>query len=355
MKIKIIDLAHKNDLNPDQLTSFADHYYKKYDISGPDGLEEIKIDSSKADQLIKDFNHDNRKGHDWRDQDQLQELLKELKELNDMKKINEDVAITDPALMQQYASGQKQLLDKDTQINALQKQVADIQNAKIPIQKAMAEIEQKAGVAQQQKEAETLAQQAKTQPQPGTDQSSVIPPPNESILISDNNPSLLEELYDEYAYLKINGSKEELTSICKRIQEAKNEKINIDVTNPMATDSFYDLSEAYVELVGQEKRDENNYIENDYVFYVKIDDGKNNFIGKIYKVSPDGEWFGHVKKGNSDTFEKISYDPEYDEMDIIKFLGKTYNKVEIIDKLNYNEFIEDDMEESWPSNSIASS
>ncbi len=77
-----------------------------------------------------------------------------------MKKINEDVAITDPALMQQYSSGQKQLLDKDTQINALQKQIADIQAAKIPIQKAMAEIEQKAGVEQQAQQVDQQAAKA---------------------------------------------------------------------------------------------------------------------------------------------------------------------------------------------------
>jgi len=130
--------------------------------------------------------------------------------------------------------------------------------------------------------------------------------------------------------------------------------------NPMSIDKFYDLSEAYIE--DTQNIPEEEYINKDYVFYVKINDKGNEFTGKIFKVRPDGDWFGQVVEGDSDTFTKISYEPEYDEIDIVKFLGENYDQVEIIGMDEYNEEIEGkEIDEdiiggsAWPTNSIASS
>lgn len=126
---------------------------------------------------------------------------------------------------------------------------------------------------------------------------------------------------------------------------------------PTAKKNFRRLEETRVE---QTSKPDEDYVDEDYVFYVKVNDEGNEFIGKIFKVRPDGDWFGLVKKGKSDTFQKISYEPEYDEMDIVKFLGENYDEVEIIDRHEYNDFIEDDIDEdviggsSWPTNSVAS-
>lgn len=103
--------------------------------------------------------------------------------------------------------------------------------------------------------------------------------------------------------------------------------------------NFKLVSEAYVDKVNDVDDD---YEDQDYVFYVKVNEEGNSFIGKIFKVRPDGDWFGLVKQGDSDTFQKISYEPEYDEMDIVEFLGENYDKVEIIDRHEYNDFIEDE-------------
>jgi len=149
----------------------------------------------------------------------------------------------------------------------------------------------------------------------------------------------------------------------------------IESHNPMSKDKFYDLSEAYAEIEDEESRED--YLDEDFVFYVKINDNDNEFIGKIFKISPDGDWFGVVKKGKDKSFEMISYQPEYDEIDIVNFLGDNYDEVEIIDNHEFNAYIEgvnydelydpqdepwksrqpgdDDVEESWPSNTLASS
>jgi len=148
-------------------------------------------------------------------------------------------------------------------------------------------------------------------------------------------------------------------------KEAKQEKYDtFESYNPMSADKFYTLSEAYIEMEDEEekKTSKEDYLDEDYVFYVKINDDDNEFIGKIFKISPDGDWFGIVKKGDDDSFEKISYEPEYDEIDIVDFLGDNYDTVEIIDRQEFNDYIEDIEEidediiggSNWSSNSVAS-
>jgi len=150
---------------------------------------------------------------------------------------------------------------------------------------------------------------------------------------------------------------------------------------PSTKKNFRLVSEAFAEM--QDKgRDEDEFLDEPYVFYVKINEDGKEFIGKIFKVSPDGDWFGKIKKGESDTFNKISYEPEYDEVDIVKFLSENYDFVEIIDRHEFNDFIEDELdtrtkeegigdevldtrtmeegpeeevEESWPMNTVGSS
>lgn len=69
MKVLIKDLAHDHRLNPDQLVSFAIEYKDKYDVFDyeKDPVNKAKTDTWNSDQLVKDFKHVNRKGHDWRE------------------------------------------------------------------------------------------------------------------------------------------------------------------------------------------------------------------------------------------------------------------------------------------------
>jgi hypothetical protein len=112
--------------------------------------------------------------------------------------------------------------------------------------------------------------------------------------------------------------------------------------NPASSENFYVLNEAYVET-DQEKKTPEGYAEKDYVFYVRITEDGEEFVGKIFKDSPDEDWYGLVKIGESSTFEKMSYQPEYNEADIVDFLAGTYEEVEIIDEEEFTElFIESD-------------
>lgn len=66
MKVLVIDIAHLADLNPDQLAAFATEYSEKYDTEG-EGVEDITIEEEFIQDLIGDFQLDNRRGYDWRD------------------------------------------------------------------------------------------------------------------------------------------------------------------------------------------------------------------------------------------------------------------------------------------------
>lgn len=82
-------------------------------------------------------------------------------------------------------------------------------------------------------------------------------------------------------------------------------------------------------------------IDNEKVFFVKVDDENEEFIGKIYKVSNDSEWRSKLTDGVSETFEKLNFDPDWDEIDIIAFLRENYADAEIIDEPEFNDHIEE--------------
>jgi len=87
--------------------------------------------------------------------------------------------------------------------------------------------------------------------------------------------------------------------------------------------------------------DKSEQIDQEKVFYVKVDDENEEFVGKIYKLFDEGEWRSKLVDGESKTFEKLNYDPDWDEIDIIAFLRENYADAELIDKSEFNNHIEE--------------
>jgi len=83
--------------------------------------------------------------------------------------------------------------------------------------------------------------------------------------------------------------------------------------------------------------DVNQKIDEEKVFYVKVDNEGETFIGKIYKLFDEGDWRAKLIDGESETFEKLNYDPDYDEYDIIAFLRENYADAEIISEDEFND------------------
>jgi len=289
-----------------------------------------------------------------------------------MKRLNEDVAINDPQLAQQYANGQTQLMNKDKQINALQTQINNIQKQKNEIEKAMAVIQQKAAQAQPKQPEQNTNNNKNQQTVQVTGQP--VQPTSESLLVKENTEYnyieqlsyMYNKLTDELATLMNNDPNnfEEIKKLKLEIKEISDELSNLEEaeentnleqreqemfwreneynesSSPISKENFYNLNEDYIDTK-ESNREYEEYEDQNFIFYLKISDADNIFVAKVFKISPDGEWYGLVKAGEDKTFEKISYESNFNEDDIVNFLEDSYDEVEIIDILEFNEYIED--------------
>ena len=308
------------------------------------------------------------------------------------------IPVTDPEVAQRLANGQAALNREDLKLQQLKDKMIPINKKKAQIQKAMikAQEENARKMNQQAKEQAKQNSQIKTAQEAQANQSAqptqpiVTPvlPTTESILQSDfDRIGILEDKivvlmqsakpdYDKINELievvqsfwtcpacrkEINVNDERANGICS---SCENKGFWVDPAggvhlsddddydpasmyeedtneSQITKDKFYNLSEAYTEFEDSEKKTE-DIVDNEYLFFVKVYDGDDWFIAKIFKINPVEDWYGIVKAGDSDNFNKISYDPEYDENAIVEFLKDTYDDVEIIDKEEYNDYVEEE-------------
>jgi chromosome segregation ATPase len=165
-----------------------------------------------------------------------------------MKKINEDVAITDPNLAQQYSNGKQQLVNKDSQINGLNKQILKLQQDKIKIQQALDQIEKKYADMVGKPAEPTTAQQP--QNSQNTDLAKAQQALAAQVLM--NKPTT-ESLYINNLTSKLHALKEIMHSssnpdaIKLEINEIESEIHHLTEApeNPFASDVFYNVSESY--------------------------------------------------------------------------------------------------------------
>lgn len=129
--------------------------------------------------------------------------------------------------------------------------------------------------------------------------------------------------------------------------EWKNELENLGLqpSEDVETDDILDYSEDNDENE-DDIEDIHDEIDEEKVFYVKVSDNNKKFIGKIYKLFSEGDWRSTITKGESKTFEKLNFDPEFDEFDIIAFLRENYDDAELIDEDEFNYNIENSEEDS---------
>ena len=131
------------------------------------------------------------------------------------------------------------------------------------------------------------------------------------------------------------------------------EQIGLEPVDDIETNDILDIDDEEESIEDEESNDEESDITNTHkeideekVFYVNVHDADGDFIGKIYKLFDDGEWHTKIISGNSETFEKLNYDPNFDDIDIIAFLRENYDDAELMSKEEYNEKIEEPVEES---------
>lgn len=137
------------------------------------------------------------------------------------------------------------------------------------------------------------------------------------------------------------------------------EEIGLEETDDdVETDDILDIQDEEDTLEekpeGEDITDTHEEIDEEKVFYVKITDADGDFTGKLYKLFDEGDWRAKVVEGTSKTFEKLNYDPFFDEFDIIAFLRENYDDAELITKEQFNKESNDekskDIEEALDGN-----
>lgn len=337
MKVLVKDVASFYKYNPDEMASFAMKFANKYGATEGD-IETITIDRSKVDEFIVDWGLSNRLGHNWR----------EVSETFIYEEDMGNIPISDPDIAQKLASGQIALNKEDLKIEQLKNKMVIINKRKSRIQKAMIKAQEEGAMkmkqqakddAQAQKIAKDTTDQAATAQQPAPLVALPQIPTTESLLQSEFNE--LELLEDKIITL-YNQNKDIPIKMIEKIIEGETvesvKNYNLISKYGISKDKFYDVSEAFEESE-EEKKTKEEIAEN-YMHFIKVYNDEEWFIGKIFKETSDGDWFGEVKAGESDNFDNISYEPDYDIIDIIQFLRDTYDKVEVIDELEYNDYVE---------------
>ena len=115
----------------------------------------------------------------------------------------------------------------------------------------------------------------------------------------------------------------------------------LDILEPVEDDEFAGDFDEDFEDEDFDIADEDARIDKERVFYVEVEDGNNFFTGKIYKLFDDGDWRSKIVDGESKTFEKLNFDPDFDEFDIIAFLRENYDDAILISKGEFNDNVED--------------
>lgn len=157
------------------------------------------------------------------------------------------------------------------------------------------------------------------------------------VKINDSNKHVIQSLKDfldadEIPYIEYDNALEfeefSFSDEWQKYEELLKDDIEEDIESPFNDDDNYgDILEV------EDDTQDSDY---DNLIYVKILDGNNSFIGKIYKTSDDSEWQSKLLNGKSKTFEKLNYNKDWDHIDIVSFLRENYDDANIIDENEIN-------------------
>lgn len=227
--------------------------------------------------------------------------------------LNEDVTIP-PQLANQYLTVKKQMADKQSKRDQLMKSVNQVDNEMNILNKNLIAIETKAAELQGK---EVEAQGEKVQ---GTQTVEVQGNVKESLDI--------DEWWRENVSEAMNDESDDTFDLDQDIYDR----------NP-----DYDVEGDREEFDEEEDVEDEDSLEGDYVFAVKVIDGdeEEDIIAKFYRDEEEDFWKARVVQGSEEPIESMQFDPEMEKLDIIEHLATIYDEVEEIDTDDYEEMLDD--------------
>jgi hypothetical protein len=237
--------------------------------------------------------------------------------------LNEDVVIP-ASLSQQYLVVKKQMADKQSQKDILQRQINQKETEINILMKNLIAIEQKAAQLQGQEATVKTAQTttAETQGTEATKKAAATPTTNES-KISD----LFAELNEMDQDWLLEWGAEEFE------EEGEGE-----------TGEVADVLD-YEDIEDEQKATDED-LNSDYVFAIRINDPNEDeeIIAKIYRNEDDAFWKIRVVQGSEEPLEAMQFDPDMEFLDIIEKIGEIYDEVEEISMEEYKGLLDDKQE-----------
>jgi hypothetical protein len=292
--------------------------------------------------------------------------------------INEDVDI--PAqLSARYVAVKKQLADKQTQKDALVKQMNQKDSEITILNKNLIAIEQQAAQLQG-KEAEvkpTTAAAGEAKPAAGTTTTTTTTTPTKESKSEDTIEAILlewEELDERLFGKKVDPMKPFLDAMdelnlypedsddfglgdSKYATDLPSEE---EPVYPEDTEEDFGLGDNrfnesvdsddidIVEVDDQDDKDGGDVeeISPDYLFALSLNrpGDDENIIAKVYRNEGDDFWKIRVVQGEEQPLEGMQFDPDMQMVDIIERLAEIYDEVEEVDIEDYEDMIDDKKE-----------
>lgn len=247
------------------------------------------------------------------------------------KKLNENIIIENPMLLQKFNLATKAINDRLKKMNQIQQEIV---NYKIQLQKI-----EELTIRQQKAEIKTKGQDSNQQSQDQQTQQNQINVGNVGINTNPNNnpneskiPTYEEFLKEEYRITQgdlIDSQESKDDKIKEGIEE--NEDFILSVMEDEEDEKDY--AEEIKELT---KRDENP-------FYLRINEDDPAIV-KVYKEGEDKRWEMTVIEGYNTALNEMQFQSNWDKTEIMSYLADIYKDVEEIDEELFNSIIDDKKE-----------
>lgn len=251
------------------------------------------------------------------------------------KKLNENIIIENPMLLQKFNLATKAINDRLKKINQIQQEIV---NYKIQLQKI-----EELTIKQQKAEIKTKGPDQNQQIQQNQqNQQNQINVGNVGINTNPNNNPNESKIptYEEFLKEEHRINQEDLIDG----QGTKSDKIKEGITE----------NEDFILSVMEEEEDEED--EKDYAeeieelakkdenpFYLRINE-EDPAIVKVYKEDEDDRWEMTVVEGYNTALNEMQFQSNWDKTEIMSYLADIYKDVEEIDEELFNNIIDDKKE-----------
>lgn len=230
--------------------------------------------------------------------------------------------IKDPDLANKYVEVQKEINSRYEKINNINSEIADLKSQLENIENQAQQNREQREEAQQEMEEEEGIEESFNPLREDNGRQIILPLESEDDDDTETYYPEEEDEYEDYPYNKRAAVEDEEDAFDYEDEEDKYEDIE----------------------------DEDDEETGEYVFYVEVypHDESESAYAKVYKTREGENWEVTVGSGENEALEDMTFEEEYDKLDIISYLSNFFEDVEEISEDDYlGEFEVEEDEEKY--------